>query len=301
MQNAEPLIDAYLPIVRAHEGAIPFLYRDSVGHLTIGIGHLVHKANAYAKNPKKKMQSLRQSLEYVWSFGVRPRRLELTGLLVPSPTDIRKRGAAPVGALGDRTSTGYPSLTAVHSEDGLRPGPWCDSLGCDSQSLAKDAALALWTKEATHLLTISIHYQHKKQKKKHIWGAGHYKGYTSFVMASDPAMVSLCLQDIRHHIQFAEDQGFDLEKFPLEAQLAVLDLVYQSGNVGPRHPVFAKAVMDHRWTDAAKLCPKTPPPARHEQRVKWFTQAWEKEPKKSLKGMSPDEFLKKAAEGKDRA
>src|SRR5208283_171536 len=57
------LVEALKPSFEHFEGRSPWLYLDHLGHLTVGIGHLVHRKGT----PE---HSLKQGIKAIWTYGL---------------------------------------------------------------------------------------------------------------------------------------------------------------------------------------------------------------------------------------
>ena len=214
---SDALFDAMKPYLLAHEAAVPHLYLDSKGHLTIGIGHLVLRREDLRDNDK---------LQAALGLLSHPQY----GLMVPA----RTHGPFPkppmsmrpcVRTLVSAAELAYCGRGAIDmSTEVLTPGVWGGD-GADRNSdrlaqLSKDAAAALAV-SGTNL------------------GWWNWADKTK-VRMSNAGMMALKRHDFfgildgggtwgRNGVR-AKFHGFD--KHPRDAQMAIMDIAFQNGPKG---------------------------------------------------------------------
>ena len=255
------LIQALEPSFEKFEGRSPWLYLDSLGHLTIGIGHLVHKKGASRAD-------LETGVSALFPYGIIQIRTHpdlarnywsacqavATGRQKNSPAEavrnrtlnaaVAKLDDLGLGALRSRIDPVSGLLSPV-SDEGATPGVWGYDLP-DTDASASN--LAVMVEEAGAI-----------EKLPFGWKIPivYFKCFNSFQLA-DRAIDQLLEDDIAAKIKEVKGQGTfkDFDKFPVPAQVAVIDLAFQYGAAGLAGKTdFASAVKNAGWGLAAAACP----------------------------------------------
>lgn len=247
-------IEGYLPILgdNAHEGRIAWMYLDSNGHLTIGIGHLIAK-----KGSDKR--TVRESVAAIWSYGFSSLRAappirygKATNSMTPGPVSVRSEGEfASVWNAGAGVCQETPQSQLV-------PGVWgySEPSGTKGASLHPIATVDSLTMQAVEILALGFRY-HDAKKHSHTYGSSHYQPYNSYVLTEN-GIDRLAFDDVLAKIaEIKGESAFrDFDDFPESAQTAIVDIAYQGGAHGAaRQSAFANAVKAQQWETAAAHVP----------------------------------------------
>ena len=244
-------INVFLPILQSplHEGRIPYFYLDSLGHLTIGIGHLVAK---HGSSKDKVRTALQQIFKY--------RFTELNGsrwTKFSEPTSCNFLN--PRGSLGLELSTindRFNRMCRPAFPDHLIPGVWGSFTPSDDYlRLMSFPTLTMVTDDAVKVLAETTHYVTKG--KQHTFGAIHYQHFNKYGLTED-GVDALAFDDVVQKITevLGETNFEDFDSWPLSVEQSVLDLAFQYGATGlNRHIKFSKAIANSDWKGAADNVP----------------------------------------------
>lgn len=270
-----------------HENKVPWLYRDSLGYLTIGVGHLLlksenAKARANFKTPltnllKCEHEFARDSqtfaADYMAFCAVKARNPSLFG---------PKEAQQPIMDFVQKITPGSPVDDTV-------PGPWGLELDTYKKAKAENPELELLIDEAWNIMN-------------HDWKVGTFVGrpglpfvgkkagdffecHSTFRL-TEKGINSLLDEDIT--VKLAELDKYvkqdQIDQWPDEAILAVLDLIFQWGAKGifahaktadgkDVNKDLAKAILAQDWATAATNVPVADGGARTKDRINLFKKA----------------------------
>jgi len=261
-RDYQPLINALKPSFEKFEGRSPWLYLDNLGHLTIGIGHLVHKKQA----PDEELET---GVKRLFSYAVLQVRTDPAAArnylascqAMPAGKQKPKGSAAvrnrtlnaAVGRLNALDS--YKSLVsridptsgtlATVQDDGTVPGVW----GYDLPNTdGAESNVAAMVNEARQIEKLPAGWK---------MPIVFFKCFNSYQLA-ETAIDKLLEDDIANKIKEVkgEDDFEDFDTFPVPAQVAIIDLAFQYGAAGlASHETFASAAGKAEWAKAAEACP----------------------------------------------
>jgi hypothetical protein len=246
-------IESFIPILTVHEGWIPYMYLDSQGSLTIGVGHLVVHAPGKGY-PHWTKPSVTSAVQDLFQYGFESSFLHLTGLgltsttlsgIVPGP----KPGLAELQM--DRFLKGGCMCQVI--EDNQKPGVWG---GAEMFPGARQApTVEAISEDAVNILGMNYQFQDPKKKKGDLsaYAASHYQRQNRFVL-SDDGIHALAFDDIFSKIPAVKAVWPKFGSFPQPAQLALLDIAFQG------FPVTMKA--GSKATDAQKAFDNGTGPAK---------------------------------------
>jgi GH24 family phage-related lysozyme (muramidase) len=274
---ADEFIDAYKPFAAQFEGTVPWMYRDSRGYLTIGIGHLLYKTG-------DSLLVLQKAIKALFNHGSGPR-------------SIRQKGAQAlsfVQACNSRKPGPYWKsvqrfITSVDTASGAVGAPHDKVFGVLGIELPEDheSDWQAMMKEAELIMKLPFG-QHD--------AGGFFRCYNSYEMVGGD-IDTLFRHDVHEAVMqlkgmhwvrpdahrrskdfkaplYPEFQNFD--KFPEAAKMAIVDLAFQLGAAGLANyggGAFRKAVGEQNWGRAAILTPQ--PSDAQEERNEWRKQQLE--------------------------
>ncbi len=251
------LFDEYLPTLAEHEGRIAYMYLDSLGHLTVGIGHLMVRADADWTEA-----TVRTAVAQVFTYG-------FTTGFAPVTRSAGLQNRAQSGALPrpwgclrndwmqsrdfDFMSVplrmhfnampgvfGLPPLAALEFAPTTQAGPTLDAV----------------TEDAVRIMKLPHTYK-KKSGKNGTYGASHYRTSNRYAM-TESGITRLAYDDVVKKIgELGGEKPFkNFDSFPQAAQIGLLDIAYQYGAHGAaNHTKFSAAVQGMDWTAAAANVP----------------------------------------------
>lgn len=244
-------INDFMPTLQSpsHEGRIPYFYLDSLGHLTIGVGHLMAK---HGSTKDKVRTAVQQIFKYRFTQLNGSRWTKFT-----EPTSCTLSN--PRGSLGLELSTiddWFNKMCRPAVPDHLIPGVWGSFTPSDDylQSMSFPT-LAMVTEDAVKVLAETIHYVTKG--KQHTFGATHYQHFNKYGLTED-GVDALAFDDVVQKITevLGETNFKDFDLWPLSVEQSVLDLAFQYGAAGLNgHTKFSKAIADSDWKVAADNVP----------------------------------------------
>lgn len=219
---SQALIDAYWVHAREHEGSVPYLYVDSVGKVTIGVGRMI------GNEADLKSFYATHNTALVHAPGSTAACTVIRG--VKSEQGPMGKSGAPVTeadfleAFRHMTSLGAKLLetaAAAGVEAKKKAANAKSQAGCTDIRLSDEAAKAEFARKLREM-------------------------FGELTRGTASANVGGTVERSNPYAGF--------EEFPASAQLAVLDLMYNLGAQGLRMkwPTFTKAVKDRRWKDAAE-------------------------------------------------
>lgn len=260
--STDKLVSSMKPSFEKFEGRSPWLYLDFLGHLTIGVGHLVHKKGGAQTD-------LESGIKKIWSYGMNQIRAD-AGFANEYLSACR---SLPVGtvsgvshaAVYNRTMTSaitslkliasYNSLiaqlgqsvgtTTAMVSDPRVPGVW----GYDLPASDSDQAnVTVLIREAQHIEKLTVGWK---------LPIDYFQCFNSFEL-TDTAIDKLLNDDITSKVSEVKGEPSfkEFDSFPVPAQVAVLDLAFQFGARGlTNQTAFAAAVKKKDWLTAEKECP----------------------------------------------
>jgi GH24 family phage-related lysozyme (muramidase) len=270
-----------------HENRIPWLYRDNLGHLTIGVGHLLlkvekSKARDNYKAPLTNLLTYEHEFvrdsqtfaaDYVAFCAVKAKTPSLLG-------PIEGQGA--VVAFVDKLTTS----TVV---DDTVPGPWGLELDTYKKAKAENPPLELLIDEALNMMTHKWTTGTFKDRPGIPFGgkkAGDFFECHSTFRLTEKGVDKLLDDDIKAKLSeldtyVKQDQ---INQWPNEAVLAVVDLIFQWGAKGifnhaktadgkEVNKELADAIKAQDWATAATKVPAADGGARTKDRINLFTKA----------------------------
>lgn len=277
-----------------HEGCVQHLYLDVHGHITIGIGHLVLKTNKFA-DEKLLGEELEVLLQAKYGAYVERRKtpVELqeeawkacfaNGPVASSKMMSRVPEWAPAGLTGACASTSpatpadmckAPVWAPLSYQRGGPLGMLGASQGTD---LLQDSPLErklLLYRDARDLMKLAPTQASAKSKAK----ATKYTGYTR-VWLTQKGMEELAKDDVLGKINGNKKEGSGLrvrfkgfDKYPLNAQMALVDIGFQYGLDGAHKRLGAHAQAGE-WEKAAAYWKANYHEGRDRTRVDWLTKA----------------------------
>ncbi len=261
--STDVLVSSLKPSLESFEGRSPWLYLDFLGHLTIGIGHLVHKKGGTP-------QALESGIKLVWSYGMTQIRadagfakeyLSVCRSAPPGPVTGESHAAvynrtmkaaithlgsiASYGSLLTRIGESTGAIAAAAADNPLVPGVWGYPLPastCDQQNIR------VLIQEAQSIEQLPVGWK---------LPVDYFECFNSFKLTA-PAVDKLLQDDIgKKIVEVKGEPSFkEFDGFPVPAQVAVLDLSFQYGACGLSHQTaFAAAVKNKEWLAAEKACP----------------------------------------------
>lgn len=272
------LSDKYRSIAIRWEGNVPWMYRDGLGYLTIGIGHLLYK-------PGQEPRALDQNIKDLWKYDGGPRTLR------ESPEN---------------------ALAFIQACSGRKPGPQWGPVNHFIQLVdGKTGEVALLNQKPTGVWGINLPgagkpgWQVMVEEAKEIMrlpygqadAAGFFRCYNSYEM-TDGGVGQLFDRDVDEAVKqlkgmvwerpdpmrrsmdrkvMAYPEFKDFDEFPLAVQVVILDLAFQLGASGVANygqGEFRKAIGEENWKEAAKLCPQ--PADTQANRNSWRKQMMDK-------------------------
>jgi GH24 family phage-related lysozyme (muramidase) len=233
---SDRLVDAYWVHAREHEGSVPYLYVDTVGKVTIGVGRMIGSEadlkSFYATHNTALVHAPGATAACTVIRGVKTER----GPIGKSGSPVTE--ADFIEAFRHMTSLGAKLLetAAAAGVDSKKKAATAKSQeGCTDIRLSDNAARAEFARKLREM-------------------------FRDLTKATASANVGGAMQK---HNPYAE-----FDAFPEPAQIAILDLMYNLGAAGLRTkwPTFTKAVKDRRWKDAAAAANR---PQLSSERNKW--------------------------------
>jgi GH24 family phage-related lysozyme (muramidase) len=268
---ADDFIDAYKPFAARFEGNVPWMYRDSRGFLTIGIGHLLYKTG----DP---LLALQKAIKALWRYGSGPRSIRQNGtqaLSFVQACNARKPG--PYWKSVQRF------ITSVDTASGAVGAPHDKVFGVLGVELPKEreSDWEAMVKEAEIIMKLPFGQRD---------AGGFFRCYNSYELVEGD-IDALFRQDVNDAIKqlkgmhwvrpdpkrrskdyksplYPEFQDFD--KFPDAAKMAMVDLAFQLGAAGLANygaGAFRKAIGEKNWGKAATLTPQ--PEDAQDERNQW--------------------------------
>lgn len=268
---AASFIDAYKPFAIQFEGSVPWMYRDSRGFLTIGIGHLLYKTGS-------PLTDLEKAIRFLWKTGSGPRSIR---------------------------QSGTQALSFVQACSARKPGPYWKSV----QRFITTVDTAAGAVAAQHDKVYGVLGVELPKERQSEWQAmvqeaqvlmklpfgqrdagGFYRCYNSFELVG-PDIDALFEHDVNAVIGqikgmqwvrpdanrrskdykaplYPEFQEFD--KFPDPAKMVLVDLAFQLGAAGLANyggGAFRKLIGEKQWGKAVRLTPQ--PEDAQEERNAW--------------------------------
>ena len=261
-QDYTRLIEALKPTFEEYEGRSPWLYLDSLGHLTIGVGHLVHMKGG-------SLDDLETGIKELFPYGILQMRTNSAVAQdylsscqavadgkqkMADAEGVRNRtvkaAVAKLDSLGHYKSlissiNSSSGLLTSARDDGATPGVWGYDL---PDTGASESNVAVMVQEAQGL-----------EKLAHGWKAPivYFRCFNSYQL-SEAGIDKLLADDIAAKIKEVKGEipfkNFDT--FPVPAQAAVIDLAFQYGAAGlATHAKFVAAIKKGDWAQAADACP----------------------------------------------
>jgi GH24 family phage-related lysozyme (muramidase) len=246
----QEVIDWIKEQLKKHEGTVPWMYLDHDGNLTIGVGHKVVSDD----------DSLQGGIEKLWKYG----SLNSTR----KPTTPLRPASAVYRVPGPKMQVVFPLLNQI----GL--GPACSPAGRTMLSSAgghqvnptggtvAKGPTVVPSSVSTRNQSIQQMVQEARVIQQMDFGddglhdAEVYKPYSTFRM-TEPAMKAMLDEDFAQmfkYVRWDPSHKFrDIEKFPEEAQKALMDIAFQTGAGGmAKMTDFADAVQKQDWKLAAE-------------------------------------------------
>ena len=240
------LINAFIPILSDadHESPIPWMYLDTGGNLTIGIGHLM------LKHEKWTQASLRKAVVRISSYGFRSSNFFEIGFQLTSRSiSGRIPGAYPglSDTVFNRSLSGNSDASRIWENS--QPGVWgYNSPPSESNIPSVSAVLD----DANKIMKIPGPYNFK---------APYYRKLNRFELTND-GMYALAFDDVLSKISLVKGRFAKFDDFPQPGKFALIDIAFQGMPKGSiKHPAeqalesaLAKDPPD--WKAAAKTVPE---------------------------------------------